>query len=753
MGGEQKMLNWVVSSTVLIVGIMILRFFIKGKISLKIQYSLWAIVLLRLLLPISIGETVISVENWLRHLPQNEVYEDYEVSQVKLLEESNQQAYQDVKEPGQGFDAVLKAEDVIVENVEYEIQENRNNEWSLTELVKVIWGFGSIVVGFWFVIANVRFLKKLLGTRKALHIDVEMLASDTEKLLSECRKNLNIYVCDEVETPCLFGLIHPAIYVTSNVVKDEAVLRHVIAHETTHYLHRDHIWGYLRASCLAIHWYNPFVWYAAILSRNDAELACDEATIMRLGETERAAYGHTLIGLTCEKCSAVLLTATTMMGSGKIIKERITLIVKKPKMKMYTLIVVLLIAVLCVGCTFTGAKNDKTNDSIIDATEPEIPTETMEEDDGGLTDVESLTNNRVLFYDALSQDMLITDEEVNSRVLQLLLNEKQLMDTILWQCEMDFEQSIEVDGCPYYLVLETNRWDFDEEMARNYYSEDFLAEEFMEIYNEMFVKDDGKLYRVSAQGEVSEYLEDSLQVWKVDEDTYYATIKSLYSWGYFETMGYQLRLTEKQMYGFEIVDKPYVETRAKEFTHYADLTHDGIDEEIKVCVLDESGHENMKARIQVCNKSSVLLYETETLLHPNLCEEYYLSSYNGKDYLMRYKTDVNHETIIWQYEVFYFSETGEKILYDENDIQVSLYHIDEIDIEAWKKLAEKTNAYFQNAYLLAGATSYGTLEYSTNLKNHCYLEQFTWLIMEDTETVPKGLEYYLEGLRNIYGIE
>ena len=743
MGGEQKMLNWVVSSTVLIVGIMILRFFIKGKISLKIQYSLWVIVLLRLLLPISIGETVISVENWLRHLPQNEVYEDYEVSQVKLLEESNQQAYQDVKEPGQGFDAVLKAEDVIVENVEYEIQENRNNEWSLTELVKVIWGFGSIVVGFWFVIANVRFLKKLLGTRKALHIDVEMLASDTEKLLSECRKNLNIYVCDEVETPCLFGLIHPAIYVTSNVVKDEAVLRHVIAHETTHYLHRDHIWGVLRASCLAIHWYNPFVWYAAILSRNDAELACDEATIMRLGETERAAYGHTLIGLTCEKRSAVLLTATTMMGSGKIIKERITLIVKKPKMKMYTLIVVLLIAVLCVGCTFTGAKNDKTNDSIIDATEPEIPTETMEEDGGGLTGVESLTNNRVLFYDALSQDMLITDEEVNNRVLQLLLDEKHLIDTIESQCEMNFEQSIDVDGCPYYRVLEADSWRYYEDIAKDYYSEDYFKEGFTKTYIEeykLFMEVDGKLYRAAADGVVPAYIEDSIQLWKVDGNTYYATIAAAYASGYFDTIGYQLRPSENKKYGFEIVDKPYVQTKAKDFIHYADLTHDGIDERVHVYITGESGQENTEIRIQVYNEETLdLLYERR--LHPRtkFGQWYYINTYNNEDYLMFDEIDMTTEETIYRYEVFYLSENGEKNLYDSDEVYVSPTTITE-----WKSFAEQTSRYFGGGTLLVKTCGL-RLDYSTDIDTEPYYEGLMWLLQEDNlEHVVSDLDSFLE---------
>ena len=46
-------------------------------------------------------------------------------------------------------------------------------------------------------------------------------------------------------------------------------LRHVLAHELTHYAHKDHIWSLLRCLALALHWYNPLVWLAAALSKRD----------------------------------------------------------------------------------------------------------------------------------------------------------------------------------------------------------------------------------------------------------------------------------------------------------------------------------------------------------------------------------------------------------------------------------------------------------------------------------------------------
>ena len=56
------MVEWIVSSSVLIAVVILLRFVLKGKISLRLQYALWALVLVRLLVPVSFGDT--AMERW-----------------------------------------------------------------------------------------------------------------------------------------------------------------------------------------------------------------------------------------------------------------------------------------------------------------------------------------------------------------------------------------------------------------------------------------------------------------------------------------------------------------------------------------------------------------------------------------------------------------------------------------------------------------------------------------------------------------
>ena len=330
------MIEWIVSSSILIVVIIALRRILKGKISLRLQYALWGLVLLRLLLPFSVGSSGISVAN---ALPGNVTGG---ILSAGIPDGTHTASADDISEPPvpaapSAVPAQTGTETVFQNHVPD--ASAKAADWGL--IAKTVWLVGAAAVGLWLLISNLRLAGKLKKSRQAL-------------ACAPCR--LPVYLSDGVDAPCLFGLFRPSIYVTPQAAENAVVLRHTVAHETTHYRHGDHLWAILRGVCLALHWYNPLVWWAAVLSRNDSELSCDEGTIKRIGEQERAEYGRTLIAMTCQKRPALLITATTMTGGKSSIRERITLIAKKPKTAVCTLIAVAVIAAVAVGCTFTGAK-------------------------------------------------------------------------------------------------------------------------------------------------------------------------------------------------------------------------------------------------------------------------------------------------------------------------------------------------------------------------------------------------------------
>ena len=346
------MTEWILSSSILILTVIALRTCFKGKISLRLQYGIWGLVLLRLLVPVSFGSSDFSVANLTeaaQDQPVIQVIQD--VGNLNIPSHSYEDAYHQVVQEYEveGID-VNSLQGSELEALEYEAYDKMKGK-SLSEIAGdiawIIWLVGIVLVGITFAATNIRFRNKIMDSRYALDVQ---------------KNRLDVYATSQIDTPCLFGIKNPAIYVTYPVADNQTLLRHTLEHEATHHRHGDHIWAVLRCVCLAIHWYNPLVWWAASLSQRDAELACDEATIKRLGERERAEYGRTLIGMTCQKKANVLIAATTMNSGKSGLKERIMLIAKKPKMALYTLLIVVLVASIAVGCTFTGAEDDSSGD-------------------------------------------------------------------------------------------------------------------------------------------------------------------------------------------------------------------------------------------------------------------------------------------------------------------------------------------------------------------------------------------------------
>ncbi len=336
------MTEWIVSSSALIALVVLLRRLLRGRICLRLQYALWLLVLLRLLIPGTVGESALSVQRPL------EAVRTYEVMNL-LPEDTYYEEDGDIRMvqgglPGDIFDQMedgtyggyvtqdgtfLPAPQIVAWT-----------EWK--KLAFGVWYAGMALTGLLLVLSNLSFYRKLRRTRHLLDVDA----------------STKIYVTEAIQSPCLFGLPWPAIYVPAAVAEDGEALGHVLAHEEAHYRHGDHLWTALRGVCLVLHWYNPLVWWAAALSRRDCELACDEAAVKALGEAERAAYGRTLVGL-AEQHSGLMRCATSMSGSD--LKARVAALVERPATRRTAAAVMALAVAAFALCAFTGARESAPN--------------------------------------------------------------------------------------------------------------------------------------------------------------------------------------------------------------------------------------------------------------------------------------------------------------------------------------------------------------------------------------------------------
>lgn len=337
------MMQWIVSSSLLVFVLIMLRLLLRGRIKPKLQYALWGLALVRLLMPLSFGSAPISVGNAVAQAPL--MQEIQQAEQVEYFDYHLDGLATGYYSPAPNLEQTPDAggeNEPVTELFTHAEADRLTQLRAAKEFLLCVWVGGMVVMGVVFFVSNLVFALRLRKTRKLLTKD-----------------RLPIYVTEAAETPCLFGIFRPAIYLTPAVAEEEHHRVYAVAHETTHYRHGDALWSVLRCLCLVVHWYNPLVWWAAVLSRADSEIACDESTIAVLGESQRADYGRVLIDMTCYKKTDLFRAATTMTGSAKGLKERIKRIAKKPKMAIYTLIAVILVAVVAVGCTFTGAREGK----------------------------------------------------------------------------------------------------------------------------------------------------------------------------------------------------------------------------------------------------------------------------------------------------------------------------------------------------------------------------------------------------------
>ncbi|MDE5779260.1 MAG: M56 family metallopeptidase [Lachnospiraceae bacterium] len=272
--------------------------------------------------------------------------------------------------------------DSIISFCKYTAQAVNNNR----NLLILLWITGSILLGGIIGISNLLFAIKLTKTRQPAdtkNFDMPLCDSVKKTTLYKCP----VYTTDEITVPFLWGLFHPAIYITEAfMAASTEKLSHVITHEWVHYLHKDHIWALLRAFILIIYWWHPLVWIAVRLSITDSELACDEGVIHLLGTESLKSYGETLIemGTGKQNLSPLFIHATGLAGGKQELKKRILAITIYRKQSLVTALLFCILLLGITGCTFgtttenTSAasdevKTDKTNEAQSDIQQTENP--------------------------------------------------------------------------------------------------------------------------------------------------------------------------------------------------------------------------------------------------------------------------------------------------------------------------------------------------------------------------------------------
>ena len=164
----------------------------------------------------------------------------------------------------------------------------------------------------------------------------------------------NIYESEFVDSPFVFGVVKPNIYLPMHM--DEGTAAYVIAHEHAHLARRDHWWKVLGYLVLALHWFNPLVWVAYILFCRDIELACDEKVVRGLDSAARADYSQAL--LSCAAPKRAVAACPLAFGEGNI-KTRVKSALHYKKPAFWVAAAAVLAVVIVAVCFLTNPRSER----------------------------------------------------------------------------------------------------------------------------------------------------------------------------------------------------------------------------------------------------------------------------------------------------------------------------------------------------------------------------------------------------------
>lgn len=331
------------TSSVLILALLALRQLFRRTVSRRMQYALWLLVLARLLVPVNVGTLAHNVLSAAE--PVQAVVEERLDTPVLYVQGGTERRPAQLLPGKESQGEPLSPPSDAAQSApadEYSIVTPTYRTVTLSEALTYVWYAGMAGVGAWFLFTNLRFARALRKARTPYRVE-------------GCR--YPVYLVSALPSPCLFGVLRPAVYLNEKALQSPDALRFVLAHEQTHARHLDPLWSLLRGVCLTVYWFDPLVWLAAVLSREDCELACDEGTLRALGADERTAYGKTLLALVpvCDKPQNPLLGATTMTSGKRSLKERITRIAENRQAKAAAVFAVVALAALVCTVSFTGA--------------------------------------------------------------------------------------------------------------------------------------------------------------------------------------------------------------------------------------------------------------------------------------------------------------------------------------------------------------------------------------------------------------
>ena len=303
-------LSW--QAGLIALAVMAVRLVLRKKASRRALCMLWALVALRLLLPVSLTvESPVSLQA--EEAPVSRVYHAMQEARTSVPEEAA---------PAPAESSGAAAAVVPAEPAAEPVTLRTFARW-----LPWIWVIGMGCMAAYMLLS---FIWMRLTLRRAEHI------------------RDNVYRCTQWSTPFVLGIIAPCIYVPESVSEED--LPQVLAHERCHIRRWDHVVKPFAFLLLAVNWFNPVLWAAYVLLGRDMENACDEMALKNADAAQRAAYSRALVSCAAQPKMA----AVCPLAFGEVaVKERVKNVLGYKKPAIWAAVILAAAAVVIGVCLLT----------------------------------------------------------------------------------------------------------------------------------------------------------------------------------------------------------------------------------------------------------------------------------------------------------------------------------------------------------------------------------------------------------------
>lgn len=371
------LLTMSLSAAVMIAAIVILRALLIDRLPKTTFLILWAVVLLRLLVPVSVPSAW-SVYSLLQPKQQSIQTVQEESTVLPQVEPVVSQPSAITTEPVTPAvdSAAGEAEEITATPARQEsssptVQQSTPTEQppqaeektkpaiSLpVEPSALIWGVGAAALGLYFVVGYWRATREFDMSLPVEHpFCGEWLRRQKEKM--PLRRQIRIRQFDRIGTPLTYGVRRPTILLPNQTLEEQPkTLTYILTHEYVHIRRFDCVSKLLLSAALSLHWFNPLVWVMYVLANRDLELSCDEMVLRLLGIENRSAYAMALLEME-EKRSGF---GALYSAFGKnAIEERIGAIMKMKKRSLLSVVMAVVLVFTLTACLATSPVEEETS--------------------------------------------------------------------------------------------------------------------------------------------------------------------------------------------------------------------------------------------------------------------------------------------------------------------------------------------------------------------------------------------------------